>query len=349
MDNGNTPEYLEKIKNSVIENLRRTGTPSTQMTDVPRGTILDGFDSDAEDEADDLDADQNADLRNTQRRNDQAITRDDEFEDSDDEELDAANGVMRQPGQFRRRNITDHPNPHAQDDVEIAEDGTAYLMSGANGTGNADEDMSVDEDGEDDQADEAGSTSSRSTTGRSRSGQAKSELASRQSTPAVEVEEDEVVAEEMDIDEEDLPEEDKMLDDEPEEEQADEAEEQTLAPPQNASGGPSSVRSADSVQPQVTPDLASAQSHPTPPDSPPAAAAVIPTAAAATPAVPASAPAPDAATAPAEDVEMTEDAPAVVDAAKEEGLEEREAENQAAEKAAEVTKAAEAINGEEPA
>ena len=38
MDNANSPEYLEKIKHQVLENLRRTtqAAPSVQMQDVPR-------------------------------------------------------------------------------------------------------------------------------------------------------------------------------------------------------------------------------------------------------------------------------------------------------------------------
>jgi histone deacetylase 1/2 len=40
MDNANSPEYLEKILQAVLENLRRTQTvPSVQMHDVPRGDV----------------------------------------------------------------------------------------------------------------------------------------------------------------------------------------------------------------------------------------------------------------------------------------------------------------------
>src|ERR1700759_4092566 len=116
MDNANTPEYLEKIKNSVIENLRRTAAPSQQMIDVPRDPLVNGMDSDGEDEADDADADDHPDVRYTQRRHDKRVQRDEEFEDSDDEDQAAALGVLAQPG--RRRNgvrITDHPNPHADE------------------------------------------------------------------------------------------------------------------------------------------------------------------------------------------------------------------------------------------
>jgi hypothetical protein len=125
-----------------------------------------------------------------------------------------------------------------------------------------------------------------------------------------------------------LVEEDKVLDDETVE--VDREETETLVPVV-ASAGPSSVQSANSVQQQVTPDTAVAQSHPTPPESPPAAPVT---------AVPAVLAPPAAA---AEDVEMTDDTPEV---AKEEGTQERKTENQAAEKAAEITKAAEISNGE---
>jgi histone deacetylase 1/2 len=325
MDNGNTMEYLEKIKNSCIENLRRTGAPSMQMTDVPHDSLLNGMDSDAEDEADDLDADMNPDDRNTQRRNDQRIARDDEFEDSDDEDLDAADGVMRQPGQIRRRNITDHPNPYADDDIEIGDDGNEYLMSGANGK--PDEDISGDEE-VDDQPSDGASTPPASSPGGSQSGQAKSDLATRRSTPAAEADNDDGAAEDMEIDAEEFAEEVKAPDDETFGVERQDTE--TLAPGV-ASGGTSSVQSANSIQQEVTPDTAVAQSHPTPPESPP----TVP--------VPTLSPALAAPAAAAEDVEMTDDAPEV---AKEVGTQELETENQAAEQAVEITKISETSSGE---
>lgn len=37
MDNQNTPEYLEKIKAQIFENLRHTGhAPSVQMSEIPK-------------------------------------------------------------------------------------------------------------------------------------------------------------------------------------------------------------------------------------------------------------------------------------------------------------------------
>jgi histone deacetylase 1/2 len=106
MDNANSPEYLEKIKVQVIENLKRTAfAPSVQLTDVPR-------DNDEENEAflDDLDEDENKDKRHTKRRFDQYIEKEGELYDSDDEEMNAANGIRRPPGAQKRRNRMDYRN-----------------------------------------------------------------------------------------------------------------------------------------------------------------------------------------------------------------------------------------------
>lgn len=133
MDNANSQEYLEKIKNSVIENLRRTAAPSQQMMEVPRDPLLNGIDEEAEDEADDMDADENPDVRYTARQMDKKIERIDEFDESDDEAADETNGIRRQPGELRQRNrITDYPNPNADVDIDIDEEGNEY-MTGANG------------------------------------------------------------------------------------------------------------------------------------------------------------------------------------------------------------------------
>lgn len=95
MENANSPEYLEKIKNSLVENLRRTAhAPSVQMQDVPRHAL--GAMSDEEEaELDDMDEDDNKDVRMTQRQWEQRIEPDNEYEESDHEDLDRANGVHR--------------------------------------------------------------------------------------------------------------------------------------------------------------------------------------------------------------------------------------------------------------
>jgi histone deacetylase 1/2 len=111
MDNANTKEYLDKIRNQVIENLRRTGfAPSVQMTDVPRDPLIDGLDDEADAIMDDLDEDENKDKRYTQRRFDQYVEKTGELSDSEDEDELAANGVRRQPGAVRRRNQISHRN-----------------------------------------------------------------------------------------------------------------------------------------------------------------------------------------------------------------------------------------------
>lgn len=116
MDNANTKEYLDKIRNQVIENLRRTGfAPSVQMTDVPRDPLIDGLDDEADAIMDDLDEDENKDKRYTQRRFDQYVEKTGELSDSEDEEELAANGVRRQPGAVRRRNQVNHRNLDAAD------------------------------------------------------------------------------------------------------------------------------------------------------------------------------------------------------------------------------------------
>ncbi|EMR63332.1 hypothetical protein MGN70_006646 [Eutypa lata] len=95
MENANSPEYLEKIKIQLIENLRRTAhAPSVQMQDVPRHSM--GAVSDEEDaELDDLDEDENKDVRMTQRQWEQRIEPENEYEESDNEDMDKANGITR--------------------------------------------------------------------------------------------------------------------------------------------------------------------------------------------------------------------------------------------------------------
>ncbi|CAD0015913.1 unnamed protein product [Aureobasidium pullulans] len=140
MDNANSPEYLEKIKLQVFENLSRTRfAPSVQMTDVPRSPLVvqpNENDPDNEGDTEDLDEreqrlddkddDENPDSRYTERKWDARIERDDEFEDSDDEEMDVLLGVKKQPGaEPRRPRITDHKNPYADmAEGSLAESGT---------------------------------------------------------------------------------------------------------------------------------------------------------------------------------------------------------------------------------
>ncbi|MCJ1476243.1 histone deacetylase [Lambiella insularis] len=117
MDNANSPEYLEKIKNQVIENLKRTTfAPSVQMTDVPRDP--EGMDDEADAILDDEDEDENKDQRNTKRRWEKYVEKDGELSESEDEEENQRNGVHRQPGTRKRRNMMDYQNPDAVSDDE---------------------------------------------------------------------------------------------------------------------------------------------------------------------------------------------------------------------------------------
>jgi histone deacetylase 1/2 len=126
MDNANSPEYLQKISTQILENLKRTTTfaPSVQTQEVPREPIGMPFQNpngepetldEQEDRLDDEEADAEAskDRRYNQRLWDKKTERDDEFEESDDEDMNEANGIKRQPGAQRRRGIMDYSNPHA--------------------------------------------------------------------------------------------------------------------------------------------------------------------------------------------------------------------------------------------
>ncbi|KAK8034090.1 putative histone deacetylase RpdA [Apiospora rasikravindrae] len=117
MENANSPEYLEKIKNQLVENLKRTAhVPSVQMQDIPGnfgGTMTD----EEEAELDDLDEDENKDVRMTERRWDKNIDKNNEYEDSDHEDMDRANGVSRTSGPKR---FQDYPKSDANDDSGAA-------------------------------------------------------------------------------------------------------------------------------------------------------------------------------------------------------------------------------------
>lgn len=115
MENANSRDYLEKIKTAVIDNIRRTGKPSVEaFAEVPSKPLMRGVDSDDEDEMDDMDADENPDVRVTQRQRDQQTEKEGELYDpSDDEDYKDSLGVRRQPGSSRRRNIMEFQNPNA--------------------------------------------------------------------------------------------------------------------------------------------------------------------------------------------------------------------------------------------
>src|SRR5258708_15349000 len=97
MDNANSPEYLEKIRSQVIENLKRTAfAPSVQMTDVPRNSLGPGMDDDADDAMDDLDADHNPDVRYSQRDLDKYISKDAELSESHNDEAHSNMSIQHQ-------------------------------------------------------------------------------------------------------------------------------------------------------------------------------------------------------------------------------------------------------------
>ncbi|KAH1487785.1 hypothetical protein KXV92_004511 [Aspergillus fumigatus] len=111
MDNANTKDYLDKIRAQVVENLKRTAfAPSVQMTDVPREPLVEGMDDEADAILDDLDEDENKDKRFTKRRFDQYIEKPGELSDSEDEEENVANGVLRKPQSLKRRNQINYRN-----------------------------------------------------------------------------------------------------------------------------------------------------------------------------------------------------------------------------------------------
>ncbi|KAI5300420.1 Phosphatidylinositol (PI) 3-kinase [Ascosphaera pollenicola] len=111
MDNANSPEYLDKIRKQVIENLRNVAhAPSVQMQDVPREPLVQGLDDEADAIMDDLDEDENKDKRITRRRFDQYVEHDGELSESEDEEMMSEHGIRRQPGQMRRRDQRNYKN-----------------------------------------------------------------------------------------------------------------------------------------------------------------------------------------------------------------------------------------------
>ncbi|KAL1305674.1 hypothetical protein AAFC00_007267 [Neodothiora populina] len=156
MDNANSPEYLEKIKTQVFENLRRTAAaPSVQLTEVPRTPLfpIDNTDDpdkegnpedldEREDRLDDEDDDRNPDTRYTQRKWDARIEHEGELDDSDDEDMNEQNGVKRQPGK-KRPGIMDHKNPHADLGLGDVESGSATPADSAPRSDTGDE-MAID-------------------------------------------------------------------------------------------------------------------------------------------------------------------------------------------------------------
>lgn len=143
MENSNSREYLEKITSSVIDNLRQTGpAPSVQLQDVPRKPFG-GMTDEEEAELDDLDEDENKDVRMTEHRWDKHVEHDNEFEASDDDEMARANGATRQNG--NKRSFTDYRKGEME--VDNADAPPAKAPNGASTDGPTEE--NAGEDGHD--------------------------------------------------------------------------------------------------------------------------------------------------------------------------------------------------------
>ncbi|UKZ49476.1 histone deacetylase [Trichoderma virens] len=134
MENSNSREYLEKITAAVIDNLRQTGpAPSVQMQDVPRK--FGGMTDEEEAELDDLDEDENKDVRMTEHRWDKRVEHENEFEPSDDEDMAAANGVTPRNG--NKRSYTDFRKGENEDNSARASPAAATAAAASTNGGAA--------------------------------------------------------------------------------------------------------------------------------------------------------------------------------------------------------------------
>ncbi|KAF4125004.1 histone deacetylase 1/2 [Geosmithia morbida] len=107
MENSNSREYLNKITAAVIDNLRQTGpAPSVQMQDVPRKPFG-GMTDEEEAELDDLDEDENKDVRMSERQFEKHVENNTEFEPAGDEDLARTNGVTGRGDRSNKREFND--------------------------------------------------------------------------------------------------------------------------------------------------------------------------------------------------------------------------------------------------
>ncbi|GBP66462.1 Histone deacetylase Rpd3 [Eumeta japonica] len=122
MTNQNTPEYLEKIKNRLFENLRMLPhAPGVQVQAIPEDAVND--ESEDEDKVD-------KDERITQSDKDKRITGDGELSDSEDEgEGRRDNRSYRVPPQPRKRPRLDKDAPTSKDDIKT-EDSKEDIKAG---------------------------------------------------------------------------------------------------------------------------------------------------------------------------------------------------------------------------
>ncbi|KAF2186777.1 hypothetical protein K469DRAFT_706763 [Zopfia rhizophila CBS 207.26] len=311
MENANSPDYLTKIKNTVVENIRRTGKPSVEaFQEVPSRSLARGMESDDEDEMDDLDADQNPDKRMTQRQRDHHIENPNDFydaSDAEDEEYTESLAVRRQPGQRRSRNIMDYQNPNAvPDEVDGTNtpDGVRNLNGESGRTTHQPSPAPVRRS-----ISRASSARPNATNGTGAAGTRSNGTSSRTRTPAVPADEDGDVEMGEPVD-------------------ASPGDEGSSSARQDANVtalGPSDTATSHTVQAPSSSSRSPANIL-SPPESPPAPAASAPSAGAAT----------------GEDVEMDEaddeDSKEKITEEKEEGLKEREEEGMKAEATAEAAK-----------
>lgn len=115
------------------------------MQDVPRDSL--GMNDEDEAAMDDRDEDENPDRRRTQRRFDKYIEKDGELSDSEDEEMNEANGVRKQPGVRRRRTRRDYRNLNDFNDSGMDSNIATPRAGSSIPDNDVDEDMNLDDAG----------------------------------------------------------------------------------------------------------------------------------------------------------------------------------------------------------
>ncbi|KAI6031959.1 hypothetical protein PISMIDRAFT_676016 [Pisolithus microcarpus 441] len=124
----NTPEYLERVKNIVLDNVRRLkGPPSVQMTDIPKLPI--------DDMMDDMNQDEDLIPSNERRHRrllDSRVQADGEFSDSDDE----GEGGRRDHSNYRERGSQSRSHSSETEDGGMRKFGigVGILTSGPSGS-----------------------------------------------------------------------------------------------------------------------------------------------------------------------------------------------------------------------
>jgi len=112
------------------------------MTDVPRDS-MGGMNDDDEAALDDLDEDENSDRRLTQRRFDKRVEKNGELSDSEDEDMNEANGIRKQPSTKKRRAILNYRHIMDVNDSGL-DSGVGTPLAGSS-LPDVDEDTNMDE------------------------------------------------------------------------------------------------------------------------------------------------------------------------------------------------------------